>query len=236
MAVITTTEEAIKNIKDNCRLMIGGFFGGGTPIVTIDAISKSGVKDLTLITVAGGSPGGDRDINKLAKKKMIKNFIATHIGTDKDLIAQYNNDEVKVEFNPMGTWIERIRAAGAGLGGVITPTGLGTEVEKGREKITIEGKEYLVYPPIKGDVAVIKAHRADKFGNLDYRGTALNTNTTLATAADIVIAEVDEIVDEIPYNQVATPGIFVDYIVMSMSAEDRTENYEEYWAANNKLR
>ncbi|EDS76966.1 branched-chain amino acid dehydrogenase [Clostridium novyi A str. 4552] len=238
MAVITTTEEAVKNIKDGMRVAIGGFFGIGSPVETIDAVVKSGVKDLTLISVAGGSPGGGRDINKLVRNRQIKRFIGTHIGTDKDFMDQYNKGEVKVEFNPMGTWIERLRAGGAGLGGIITPTGLGTEVEEHAEKITVEGKEYLLYPPLKADIAIIKGYRADKYGNVEYRGISLNTNPVLATAADIVIAEVDEIVEpgEIEATAVGTQGIFVDYIVKSMPFKERTQDYEEYWKENNKLR
>ncbi|MCD3246674.1 CoA transferase subunit A [Clostridium botulinum C] len=238
MAVITTTEEAVKNIKDGMKVAIGGFFGIGSPIETIDAIVKSGVKDLTLISVGGGSPGGGRDINKLVTSGQIKKFIGTHIGTDQDLISKYNSGEIEVEFNPMGTWIERIRAAGAGLGGIITPTGLGTEVEENAKKITVEGKEYLLYPSLKSDVAIIKGFRADKYGNIEYRGVSLNTNPVMATAADIVIAEVDEIVEvgEIPANNIVTQGIFIDYIVKSMPFKERTQNYEEYWKANNKLR
>ncbi|QGU94649.1 3-oxoacid CoA-transferase subunit A [Clostridium bovifaecis] len=238
MAVIQTKEEAVKNIKDNTRLMVGGFFGVGIPFEMINEIAESDVKDLTLITVAGGYPGGGRDLGRLTQNKQVKNFIGAHIGTDPELVAQYNSGEVEVEFNPMGTWIERIRAAGSGLGGIITPTGLGTEVEEGREKITIEGKEYLVYPPLKGEVAIIKGFRADKLGNIEYRGTALNSNPVIATAADLVIAEVDEIVEvgEIPYNNVGTPGIFVDIIVQGQSYEERKENLEELWISKNKLK
>jgi acetate CoA/acetoacetate CoA-transferase alpha subunit len=238
MAIIQTKQEAVKNIKDNTTVMIGGFFGVGIPLEMINEIADSGVKDLTLIAVAGGYPGGGRDLGRLTLNKQIKKFIGTHIGTDPEFVRQYNAGEVEVEFNPMGTWIERIRAAGAGLGGIITPTGIGTEVEQGREKITIDGKEYLVYPPLRADVAIIKGYRADKYGNIEYRGTALNSNPVMATAADLVIAEVDEIVEvgEIPYNNVGTPGIFVDIIVQGKSLEERKQDLEELWASKNKLR
>lgn len=237
MAVITTTEEAVKNIKDGMRVAIGGFFGTGAPLKVIDVLAESDVNNLTLVGVGGGSSRG-RDVNKLARNRKIKKFIGTHIGTDKDFIEQYNSGELEVEFNPLGTWIERLRAAGAGLGGIITPTGLGTEVEENAEKITVEGKEYLLYPPLKVDVSIIKGWKADKYGNIQYRGTAVNTNPIIATAADIVIAEVDEIVEpgEISPTEIGTQGIFVDYIVKSYPFEDRRKYFEKCWIDNNQLR
>lgn len=238
MAVIQTTEQAVKNIKDNMRVMVGGFFAVGVPMAMVDEIANKGVKDLTLISVAGGYPGGGRDLGILSKNKQIKKIISSHIGTDPELVAQYNSGELEVEFNPMGTWIERVRAAGGGLGGVITPTGLGTEVEDNAEKITVEGKEFLLYPPLKADVAILKGYRADKLGNIEYKGVSLNTNPIIATAADLVIAEVDEIVEvgEIPHNNVGTPGIFVDIIVQGKTTEDRKQYFEDMWIEGNKLR
>ncbi len=138
----------------------------------------------------------------------------------------------------MGTIVECIRAGGAGLGAVITPTGLGTEIENGRDKLIVDGKEYLVFPAIKADVALIKGCKADKFGNILYRGTTKGTNTSMALAADLVIAEVDEIVDvgEIPPDSVGTPGILVDIIVQGDSFEDRRKYFEDLWTRTNKMR
>lgn len=238
MVIIQSIEDAAKNIKDGSSVMIGGFLGVGAPLKMIDELVKNNVKDLTLISVVGPNPGGNFDIGKLTANKQIKKFIGAHIGTDPSLVKQYINNEVEVEFNPMGTWIERIRAAGAGLGGVITATGLGTEMEEGREKIVVDGKEFLLYPPLKADVAVIKAYRADKFGNLQYRGTSLNSNPVMATAADLVIAEVDEIVEtgELSYNEIGTPGIFVDIIVQGSSLKERKEIFENLWIKSKKLK
>ncbi|MBI6871910.1 CoA transferase subunit A [Clostridium aciditolerans] len=238
MAIIQKVEDAVKNIKDGSTVMIGGFLGVGAPLGIIDELVKNAVKDLTVISVVGANPGGNFDIGKLTANRQIKKFIGAHIGTDPCLVQQYINNEVQVEFNPMGTWIERIRAAGAGLGGVLTPTGLGTEMEDGREKVTVDGKEFLLYSPLKADIAIIKAHKADKFGNLQYRGTALNSNPVMATAADLVIAEVDEIVEtgELSYNEIGTPGIFVDIIIQGSSLEEREKIFEDLWVKSKKLR
>lgn len=237
MAVIQTIEQAAQNIKDNMSVMTGGFLAVGAPLKMIDQLAENKVKDLTLISVVGAYPGGGFDIGKLSANKQIKKFIGAHIGTDPEFVQQYNNGELEVEFNPMGTWIERIRAGGAGLGAVVTPVGLGTEVEEGRQKIEVEGKEYLLYPPLKANVAIVKAFRADKAGNLQYKGTALNSNTVMATAADLVIAEVDEIVDvgEIHYSDVGTPGIFVDIIVEGYTTEERKEIFKDLWVKSNRL-
>lgn len=237
MTVIQTSENAVKKLKDGMTIMIGGFLGIGSPLKMIDELGEKKLGEITLISVVGSYPGGGFDIGKLSANKQLKKFIGAHIGTDPVLVEQYNNEEIEVEFNPMGTWIERIRAGGAGLGAVVTPVGLGTEVEDGRQKIEIEDEEYLVYPPLRADVAIIKAHKADKAGNLQYKGTAINSNKVMATAADLVIAEVDEIVEvgEIHYNHIGTPGIFVDIIVQGYSEKDRKQIYEELWVKSKRL-
>ncbi|MCG8539668.1 MAG: CoA transferase subunit A [Clostridia bacterium] len=237
MAVIQSADQAVQNIKDNSTIMIGGFLAVGAPLKMIDKLAEEGTKDLTLIGVVGAYPGGGFDIGKLSANKQIKKFIGAHIGTDPAFVEQYNNGELEVEFNPMGTWIERIRAGGAGLGGVVTPVGLGTEIEEGREKIKVNEKDYLLYPPLKADVAIIKAYRADKSGNLQYKGTSLNSNPVMATAADIVIAEVDEIVEvgEIPYSQVGTPGIFVNIIVQGFAPDERKDIFDNLWIKSKRL-
>lgn len=237
MSKISSVQRAAEYIKSDSVVMIGGFLGVGSPLKMIDKIAENGVNDLTLISVVASYPGGGFDIGKLSKNKQIKKFIGAHIGTDPEFISQYNSGELDVEFNPMGTWVERIRSGGAGLGGVLTPVGIGTEVEEGREKVTVEGKEFILYPPLKANVAVIKAYRADKSGNLQYKGTSLNSNPVMATAADIVIAEVDEIVEvgEIAYNDVGTPGILVDFIVEGYKTEERKEIYEDLWINSKKI-
>lgn len=237
MAIIQKRQEAIGKIKDGMSVMIGGFLGVGAPLRMIDELSNSGVKDLTLIQPVASYPGGNHDVGKLTVNKQIKKFIGAHIGTDPEIGKQYNEGTLEVEFNPMGTLVERIRAGGAGLGAIVTPTGLGTEIEKGREKMMVDGKEYLVYPPLKADVAIIKGFRADKAGNIQYRGTSKGTNPIMATAADLVIAEVDEIVEigEIPYDSVGTPGILVDIIVQGDTFEQRKEYFEDLWIKAKKI-
>ncbi len=237
MVEIKTVDDCINLITNDTTIMVGGFLGIGAPLKIIDALAESDIENLTLVSVVAGYPGGGFDIGKLTKNRKIKKFIGSHIGTDPELIQQFNAGEIKVEFNPMGTWIERIRAAGAGLGAVVTQTGLGTEVEEGCEKIIIEGKPFLLYTPLKADVAIIKGHKADKAGNIQYRGTALNSNPVMATAANLVIAEVDEIVEqgELEPNRIGTPGIFVDILVQGDSQKERKDQFDDIWLKTGRL-
>lgn len=236
MAVQITPEEAVKKIIDKSSVMIGGFLGAAVPLIMIDQMVTVGIKDLTIISIGAGYRGGGIDIGKLVLNKQIIKYVTSHVGTDPNLIKQIVNGAVELELSPMGTFIERVRAGGAGLGAVVTPVGLGTEVEDMAEKIMVDGKEYLLFKPIHADVAIIKAYRSDPLGNLQYKGMS-NTNPIMATAADIVIAEVDEIVEvgEIACENIGTPGIFVDYIVQGHTYEERKNIYEELWIATNKL-
>ncbi|MBN7574133.1 MULTISPECIES: CoA transferase subunit A [Clostridium] len=238
MTKIKTVQEAVKNIKDGMKIMTAGFLGVGAPLKMIDALANTNIKDLTLIQAVSAQPGETHDVGKLIANKQIKKFVGAHIGTCPEAQEQYNAGTLEVEFIPMGTIVECIRAGGAGLGAVITPTGLGTEIEKGRDKLSVDGREYLVFPAIKADVALIKGYKADKFGNIVYRGTTKGTNTSMALAADLVIAEVDEIVEvgEIPPDSVGTPGILVDIIVQGDSFEDRRKYFEDLWIRTNKMR
>ncbi|MFT8350188.1 CoA transferase subunit A [Clostridium sp. YIM B02555] len=238
MAKINTVQEAVENIKDGMKIMTAGFLGVGAPLKMIDALAETDVKDLTLIQAVSAHPGETHDVGKLVANKKIKKFIGAHIGTCPEIQEQYNAGTLEVEFIPMGTIVECIRAGGAGLGAVITPTGLGTEIEKGRDKLIVDGKEYLVFPSIKADIALIKGYKADKLGNIVYRGTTKGTNTSMALAADLVIAEVDEIVEvgEIPPDSVGTPGILVDIIVQGDSLEDRTKYFEDLWTRTKKMK
>lgn len=238
MAKIKTVQEAVENIKDGMKIMTAGFLGVGAPLKMIDALAETDVKDLTLIQAVSAHPGETHDVGKLAANKQIKKFIGAHIGTCPEIQEQYNAGTLEVEFIPMGTIVECIRAGGAGLGAVITPTGLGTEIEKGRDKLTVDGKEYLVFPAIKADIALIKGYKADKLGNIVYRGTTKGTNTSMALAANLVIAEVDEIVEvgEIPPDSVGTPGMLVDIIVQGDSFEERTKYFEDLWIRTKKMK
>jgi acetate CoA/acetoacetate CoA-transferase alpha subunit len=208
-----TVDEAVAKIKSGMTLMIGGFLAAGTPNKIVEALSKTDVKDLTIIANDTAYP--DKGIGLLITNKQVKKVIASHIGTNPNTIQQLNDKELIVEFSPQGTLAERIRCGGAGLAGVLTPTGLGTVVEEGKQKLTIDGKEYLLEKPLHADIALIGANISDETGNLIYKGTTQNFNPMMATAADLVIVEAQEVVKtgEIPMENVHTPGIYVNYIV-----------------------
>lgn len=213
MDKVKTLEEIMVHIKDGMTVMIGGFMGVGTPEPIIDAIVEKGVKDLTVIANDTAYP--NKGIGKLIVNKQIKKMITSHIGLNPETGRQMNNGELEVELVPQGTLIERIRCGGAGIGGFLTETGVGTLVEEGKEKITVGDKEYLLELPIRADLAIIGASIVDKAGNTYYNGSTRNFNPIMATAADVVIAGAEKLVEvgEIDPNHVMTAGLFVDYIV-----------------------
>ena len=212
MKKIITAEEAGKLINDDASVMIGGFLQCGSPTKVIEELLTNGTKGLTLIANDTSFPHSDR--GKLISQKRVKKAIVTHIGTNPETGKQFHDGELEVELVPMGTLIERIRAAGAGLGGVLTPTGVGTIVEKNKQTMEIDGKKFLLEKPLNADFAIIYGTKADKFGNVYLEGTTRNFNLVMATAAQTVIVEADEIVDDcLDPNMVNIPGIFVDYIV-----------------------
>lgn len=237
MAKQLSVDQAVDLIHDGSSIMVGGFLGVGAPIALIDKLVEKGVKNLTLITAVMGSAGGGFDVAKLVENHQVKKIIASHIGTTPEAVKQYLAGEIEVEFYPMGTLIEKIRCGGGGLGGVLTPTGLGTEVEQGKRKITVDGREYLLETPLRADFALIKAYQADGVGNLTYRQTRA-TNPTMALAADTVIAEVDEIVPTgaIDPTAVMTPGILVNYVVKGYTTAERKQIYRDRWVAMKALR
>lgn len=193
--------------------MIGGFLRCGTPARIIEEILKNDICNLTLIANDTSTPDYDR--GKLVVNKRIKKAIVAHIGTNPETGRQMNAGELEVELVPMGTLVERIRAAGSGLGGFLTPTGVGTVVEKGKTVMEIDGRKYLLEKPLKADFALISATRADRFGNLFLPGTTRNFNVVMATAADTVIVEAGELSDEpLKPDEITIPGIFVDYIAV----------------------
>ncbi len=210
---LITIDEVVSKIKDGMTIMVGGFLGNGSPHGIIEAISKSSIRNLTVICNDSGFP--DKGVGVLIVNKQVKKIITSHIGTNPHTIDQFNAKEIEVEFNPQGTLAERVRAGGAGLGGVLTPTGLGTVVADGKQIIKIDDKEFLLEKPLRADVAIIAANYCDEEGNLVYLGTNQNFNPIMATAADVVIAEVEEIkpTGEIAMELIHTPKIFVDYIV-----------------------
>ena len=213
MAKIVTTEQALEHITDGMTIMAGGFLAVGAPEILIDGIVAKGIKNLTLIT--SDTAYTDKGIGKVIVAKQAKKVIASHIGTNPETGRQMNEKEMEVELVPQGTLAERIRAAGAGLGGVLTPTGLGTMIETGKDRITVDGREFLLEKPLKADVAILLADMADKSGNLVYRRAARNFNPLMAMAAETVIVVAKTIVETgaIDPDHVMTPGIFVDMIV-----------------------
>jgi acetate CoA/acetoacetate CoA-transferase alpha subunit len=213
MNKLISIDEAVDMIKDGMTIMVGGFLGCGNPHKIIDKLVEKNVKDLTLICNDSSFP--DYGVGKLVVNHQIKKLIASHVGTNPETGRQMNAGEMEVVLVPQGTLAEQVRAGGAGLGGILTPTGVGTVIEEGKEKITVDGVEYLLEKPLKADVALIAGQKVDKFGNIVYFGATRNFNTIMATAADIVIVEADEVVEvgDLDPNDVVTSGIFVDYIV-----------------------
>ena len=213
MAKIISAAEAAAKVQDGMTVMVGGFLGCGTPQILVDQLLAQGTKDLTLVCNDTAFP--DSGVGKLVVSRQFKKVIVSHIGTNPETGRQMNAGELDVELVPQGTLAEKVRSAGFGLGGFLTPTGVGTPVEEGKQKLTIDGKDYLLELPIKADVALIKAYKADKAGNLVFRKAARNFNPLMATAAQLVIVEAQNIVEigEIDPDEVMTPGIFVNYLV-----------------------
>lgn len=213
MNKVITLNQAMDYIQDGMTVMIGGFMGVGTPEHIIDAMVKKGIKDLTIIANDTAFP--DRGIGKLIVNKSVKKVIASHIGLNPETGKQMNNKEIEVDLVPQGTLAEQIRCGGAGIGGFLTETGIGTMIEEGKKKVKVGDKTYLLELPLRADVAIIGGSLVDKKGNVYYQGSTRNFNPIIATAADVVIAGAEKVVDvgEIEPEHVMTPGIFVDYIV-----------------------
>lgn len=200
-------------VPDGARIMIGGFMGVGTPRRMIEALVAAGRRDLTLIANDTAMPG--RGIGKLITARAVKRLIVSHIGLNPETQQQMNDGSLDVELMPQGTLVECIRAGGMGLGGVVTPTGLGTGLEDGKRILEIDGKRFLLETPIRADFAVIAARQSDYLGNLEYSLTAQNFNPIMAMSADTVIAEPEHIVPVgvIPPDAVRTPAILVDQLI-----------------------
>ena len=213
MKEIISIPQAASLIKEGSSIMIGGFLRCGTPYKTVNEIVKNKTSNLTLIANDTCYPEYGR--GQLIVNRLVTKAIVAHIGTNPETGRQMNSGELEVELVPMGTLVEKIRSAGAGLGGFLTPTGVGTVVEKGKEIMVIDGKKYLFEKPLKADVAIVYATKADKFGNAFLDGTTRNFNVVMATAADTVILEPEEFSEE-PLNpaEITIPGIFVDYIAL----------------------
>ncbi len=205
--------DAVKMIPANASLMIGGFLGIGSPHRVIAELVRQKRSGLTIIANDTARP--ELGIGLLISAKLASKVIASHIGTNPETQRQMIAKEIEVELCPQGTLAERIRAAGYGLGGVLTPTGLGTTVAEGKRTVEVDGKKFLLEVPLKADFALISARRSDYLGNLEYALTARNFNPIMAMAADTVIAEADEIVPVgvIPPDDVVTPHVVVDFVI-----------------------
>ena len=213
MKKFISIDEAVAKVKDGMTIMVAGFMANGTPNSIIEALSKTKVKDLTLICNDSAFP--DKGVGLLIVSKQVKKVITSHIGTNPVTIDQLNAKEIEVEFNPQGTLAERVRCGGAGLGGFLTPTGLGTVVQDGKQIINVAGKDFILELPLRADIAFLGASISDEEGNLVFKGTSQNFNPIMAMAADMVIVEAEQVVKtgDIPMESVHTPAIFVDYIV-----------------------
>ncbi len=203
----------VAKIPDAASLMIGGFMGVGTPERLIDELVRQGKRDLTVIANDTAMVG--RGIGKLITAQLVRKVIASHIGLNPETQQKMLSGEIEVELVPQGTLIERIRAAGYGLGGILTPTGIGTVVEQGKRKLEVDGREYLLETPLAADFALVQAFLADYFGNLTYALTARNFNPVIAMAAKTVIVDAEHIVPvgTISPDHVMTPAPLVDYLV-----------------------
>lgn len=213
MSKFISIEEAVSKVKDGMTIMVGGFLANGTPNKIVDALAKSGVKNLTLICNDTAYP--DKGVGQLIANKQVKKLFVSHIGTNPHTSEQMNSGELEIEFCPQGSLAERVRAGGCGLGGILTQTGMGTIVAEGKQIVNVDGKDYLLEKPLRAAIALVGASLGDKAGNLVYRGTSQNFNPLMASAADLVIAEINELVEvgEIAAENVKTPSIMVDFIV-----------------------
>ena len=221
--VLSTADEAVALIPDGATIMMGGFGLCGIPENLIGAVLRAGTKNLTVVSNNAGS--SDFGAGLLLQTHQIRKMIATYVGENKLFEGQVLSGEIEIELNPQGTLAERIRAGGAGIPAFYTPTGYGTMVAEGKEVREFGGRHYVLEKALRGDVAFVKAWKGDRWGNLVYRKTARNFNAVMATAADLVIAEVEELVElgDLEPDQVHTPGIFVDRIFQGEHYEKRIE-------------
>lgn len=219
MHKIISVKQAADLIHSGNSVMVGGFLKCGTPTLVIEQLLKNGIKDLTLIANDTSFPDSDR--GKLIVSQCVKKAIVTHIGMNPETGRQMHEGILDVELVPQGTLAERIRAGGAGLGGILTPTGVGTVVQTGKEVITVDGKDYLLEKPLRADVALIYGSKVDCYGNVSFYGTTRNFNTVMAMAADIVIVEAKNYSEEpLDPNEVVIPGVFINYIVKAENGVD----------------
>ncbi|OGS12941.1 MAG: branched-chain amino acid dehydrogenase [Elusimicrobia bacterium RIFOXYA2_FULL_58_8] len=216
MKPILTADKAVENINDGCTLMVSGFMGCGNAFTLIDALIRKGTKAINLITSDTAYP--DVGVGRIICQNRAATLTASHIGTNPVSGQKMNSGELKVTLVPQGTLAERMRSKGAGLGGVLTPTGVGTAVEEGKQKLNIGGKDYLLELPLGANFAFIKAEVADKYGNAFLPGATKNMAVSMAMAADHVIVEAGQIVEpgELDPEKITIPGVFVSALVKAV--------------------
>src|SRR5215469_10403239 len=209
---ISSPDEALRNLRDGMTILMGGFGLCGIPENLIEAVRRKGTKDLTIVSNNAGVD--DFGIGVLLQNRQVKKMISSYVGENKLFEKLVLNGELQVELNPQGTLAERLRAGGAGIPAFYTPTGYGTTVADGKETREFDGRHYVLERALHGDFAFVKAWKGDRMGNLIYRKTTRNFNPVMATAANYVVAEVEQLVEagELPPDQVQTPGIFVNAI------------------------
>lgn len=219
--VIECLDIALKDISDGATLLVGGFGLCGIPEHCIEMVRQKGIKNLTIVSNNCGID--DCGLGILLQNRQIKKIIASYVGENKLFEQQFINGELEVILTPQGTLAEQLRAGGAGIAGFYTQTGVGTAVAEGKESKTFDGKEYLLERAITGDFGLIKAQKADRYGNLVFNKTARNFNPLCAMAANISIAEVEEIVEEIDPDSIHLPGIYIDFVYLGKQYEKRIE-------------
>ncbi len=212
---VASATEAVKDIPDGVTLMSGGFGLCGNPENLITAIHAKNVKRITIISNNCGTT--ELGLGVLLKNKQVAKMISSYVGENKEFERQFLSGELQVELNPQGTLAERIRAGGAGIGGFFVRTGVGTEVAKGKEIRTIDGHEYVLETPLKADFAIVRAYKADPWGNLQFRKTARNFSPLMCMAAKVTIVEAEHLVDlgDIEPDQVHLPGVYVHRVIQS---------------------
>jgi 3-oxoacid CoA-transferase subunit A len=221
--VVANAAEAVADVPDGATIMMGGFGVCGVPEHLIIALHERGVRDLTIVSNNAGVDG--HGVGLLLKARQIRKMVSSYVGENKEFERQFLEKEIEVELVPQGTFAERIRAGGAGIGGFYTPTGVGTLAAEGKETRTIGGREYVLELPLKADYAFVKAWTGDAVGNLVYRRTTRNFNPMMATAATTTIAEVERLVEPgaIDPDLVHTPGLFVQRIIAGGAYSRRVE-------------
>lgn len=219
-----SADAAVADIPDGATIMVGGFGLCGNPENLISALHRKGVKDLTIISNNCGTT--DLGLGVLLQARQVRRMVASYVGENKEFERQFLSGELDVELNPQGTLAERIRAGAFGIGGFYTPTGVGTKVAEGKETRVIDGREYVLEMPLKADFALVRAWKADRWGNLVFRKAARNFSPLIAMAAKVTIAEAENLVDpgEIDPDHVMVPSIFVKRVVQGADYQKWIEN------------